>query len=586
MTSGNTYFVSCIVPARNEEGNITSVIAALTPVLQSVPIIRDYEIVVVDDNSTDSTGRLIDTLAQNDPHVRPVHRTTSPGFGNAIKAGMKEARGDILIPFMGDLSDNPHDIPRLVERIDEGYDVAYGSRFVEGGALNGYPKAKMIANRAFNNLVRLAFGIPFRDVTNAFKAYRREVIDEIGTDTLESIGFDLTVEIPIKAHILGFRSSEVPVQWTDRTAGEAKLKLSRNGSVYGKRFLNLFIHGNLVALKDLFRYFVKGSWLGIILALVFGLLILAFLFTLTGFSTIFSILATVSWPWIAASCIAILFSFVVRTWRWSVLLRSAGYVYPRDILFKCLMFSWFLNYILPARLGDIARAAALKTTSDAPFGMTLSTIVIERILDMITLALFLGVASMFVYKASFVYIEAGSFVIIAAMVLVLLMIYKYEETIIRLFERRIPSIRQSLVLLKKGLDEIATNPEAMVLCFILSIPVWLLEVSSIFFAARSVGYNLSFVYAATAGVVAFIVQALPLTPAGLGVQEASITGVLMLFSVPSALGMSIALVDHFARGLVIYIVGLIATIHIAFASRWFFRKNGKSDKELDKTHES
>jgi len=574
MTVNNSYFVSCIVPARNEEGNIAAVIDALSPVLSNSPVIHDYEIIVVNDNSTDSTGQLIDSLAQKDSHIHPVHRTSSPGFGNAIKTGMIEAKGDIVVPFMGDLSDNPHDIPRLVERIAEGYDVAYGSRFVEGGALNGYPQAKLIANRAFNNLVRLSFGIQYRDITNAFKAYRKEVLDKIGIDNLESSGFDLTVEIPIKAHILGFRSSEVPVQWYDRTSGEAKLKLSRNGSIYGKRFLSLFFHGNLVALKDLFKFFVKGSWLSIIIALLFGFLILAFLFTLTGFSTIFSLLENVSWYWIILSCIAILFSFVIRTWRWSVLLRSAGYVYPRDILFKCLMFGWFLNYLIPARLGDIARAVALKTTSDAPFGMTLSTIVIERIFDMVTLALFLGIASLFFYNSAFVYVEIGAFFIIAAMFCVLLIIYKYDETIIRFFEHRIPSIRPSLVLLKEGLVNISKNPEAMALCFLLSLPVWLLEIASIFFAARSVGYDLPFVYAAIAGVVAFMAQTLPLTPAGLGVHEASITGILMLFSVPSATGMSIALIDHFARGLVIYVFGLIATIHIAFASRWYFRNNG------------
>jgi uncharacterized protein (TIRG00374 family) len=578
MTAQNTYFISCVVPARNEEGNIKTVIDALSPVLNDSTLIDDYEIIVVDDNSTDSTGRLIEDLAQKDSHIRPFHRTTTPGFGNAIKTGMKEAKGDIVIPFMGDLSDNPHDIPRLVERIDEGYDVAYGSRFVEGGALNGYSRAKLIANRAFNNLVRLSFGIPYRDITNAFKAYRREVLDEIDIDSLESCGFDLTVEIPIKAHIHGFRSSEVPVQWYDRTSGEAKLKLSRNGSVYGKRFMSLFFHGNLVALKDLFRFFVKGSWLGIILALLFGLLILLFLFTLTGFSTIFTLLEHISWYWILLSCLAILLSFVIRTWRWSVLLRSAGYVYPRDILFKCIMFSWFLNYLIPARLGDIARAVALKTTSDAPFGMTLSTIVIERIFDMVTLALFLGIASLFFFQSYFVYIEIGAFAIIAAMLCVLTIIYQYDETIIRWFEHRIPSIRQSLTLLKEGLVSISKNPEAMVLCFLLSLPVWLLEIASIFFAARSVGYDLSFVYAATAGVVAFIAQTLPLTPAGLGVHEASITGILMLFSVPSAMGMSIALVDHFARGLVIYVFGMIATIHIAFASRWYIRINGGNGK--------
>jgi uncharacterized protein (TIRG00374 family) len=574
MTDEHSFFVSCIVPARNEEGNIAAVIAALSPVLASSPQIREYEIVIVDDNSNDSTGIVIDEFANRDPHIHPIHRTTSPGFGNALKAGMEVARGEIIIPFMGDLSDDPHDIPHLVARISEGYDIAYGSRFVAGGSLKDYPAEKFIANRAFNNLVRISFGMQNRDITNAFKAYRKEVIDTIGVDNLESSGFDLTVEIPIKAHILGFRSSEVPVHWYDRTEGEAKLKLSRNGSIYGKRFLNLFFHGNLVALKDLFSYFVKGSWWGIVLALLFGIMILAFLFTLTGFSSIFSLLNQVSWTWILLSCIAILFSFFVRTWRWSVLLRSAGYVFPRDILFKCLMFGWFLNYLIPARLGDIARAVALKTTADAPFGVTLSTLVIERILDMVTLALFLGIASLFFYKEAFVYVEIASFFIITALFLVLFIVYKYDERIIRLFEHRIPSIRQSLILLKEGLSNISKNPQALVLCCFLSVPVWLLEIASIFFAARSLGYNLSFVYSAVAGVVAFIAQALPLTPAGLGVHEASITGILMIFSVPGAMGMSIALVDHFARGVVIYIFGVIATIHIAFASRWFFRKNG------------
>lgn len=573
MTTKAPFFISCIVPAQNEEGNIVAVVGALSPVLSSSPLIRDYEIIIVDDNSTDSTGQLIDSLAKNDTHIRPVHRTSSPGFGNAIKSGMGEAKGDIIIPFMGDFSDNPQDILLLVGKINEGYDIAYGSRFIEGGSLKDYPWVKRIANRAFNNLLRLSFGIPHRDTTNAFKAYRKEVIDAIGISNFESSGFDITIEIPIKAHIYGFRSAEVPVHWYDRTAGEAKLKLSRNGSIYGKRFLKIFFYGNLVALKDLFKFFVKGSSLGIFIALLLGILILVFLFTLTGFSVIFSILEKVSWYWIFFCCIALLLSFAIRTWRWSVLLRSAGYVYPRDILFKCLMFSWFLNYLIPARLGDIARGVALKTTSDAPLGMTLSTIVIERIFDMVTLVLILGIASLFFYNPSFVYIEFGAVAIIVVMFCSLLIIFKYGETIIHFFEPRIHSLRESILLLNEGLISISKNPEAIVSCFFLSFLVWLFELSSIFFAARSVGFDLTFIDAIIAGVVAFMVIALPLTPASIGIYEATITGVLMLFSVPSAIGMSIALVDHFARGLIIYVFGLIATIHIAFASRWYFRNN-------------
>lgn len=565
-------FLSCIIPARNEEENIVVVIEALSEVLRNSPDLPFYEIIIVDDNSTDQTGSLIDNLAKNDSHLRTVHRTSSPGFGNAIKAGMREAKGDIIIPFMGDLSDDPKDVLLLMNGIEQGYDIAYGSRFIEGGSLKGYPRKKMIANRAFNNLVRFAFGMPNKDITNAFKAYRREVIEAIGIQNLESSGFDLTVEIPIKAHILGFRSIEIPVHWTDRTAGEAKLKLSRNGTVYGKRFLNLFFHGNIIALQDLFHYFIKGSWIGIILALLFGVLILVFLFTLTGFTVIFDILRQVSWIWIAMSCIAILFSFLMRTWRWSVLLRTAGYVYSRHILFNCLMFGWFLNYLIPLRLGDIARGVALKTTSDAPLGMSLSTIVIERIMDMITLTVLLGITSIFFYRESFFIVEVGAFFLAFAMILGLFLIYRYDEKFIRIFENRIPSIRQSIVLLKEGLLNISKNKGAILLTFTLSFPVWILEIASIFFAARSIGFNLLFTYATIAGIVAFIAQALPLTPAGLGIHEASIVGILLLFSVNSAIGMSIALVDHFARGVVIFIFGIISTVRIAFASRYYFKK--------------
>jgi len=358
--------VSVIIPARNEEGNLERLLKALIPVLENNQLTRDFELILVDDNSTDATGTIIDHHAQGDSRIIPVHRRDSPGFGNALKAGFSRASGDVLVPVMGDLSDDPHDIPQLIGKIAEGYDIAYGSRFVPGSIMERYPKAKWLANRAFNNLVRLSFGMPQRDITNAFKAYRREVIEAVGPTNLESTGFDLTVEIPVKAHVLGFRSAEVPVHWSDRTAGEAKLKLSRNGSIYGKRFLRLFFKGNLIALKDLFRYFVKGSWLGIALALVFGVLLLLALFTFAGFSTILSLLKGVSWPWVFLSCTAILVTFVLRTWRWSVILRSARHVYPRDMLFKCIMFSWFLNYLVPARLGDVARGVALKTTEDAP----------------------------------------------------------------------------------------------------------------------------------------------------------------------------------------------------------------------------
>jgi uncharacterized protein (TIRG00374 family) len=565
--------ISCVVPAHNEESNLENLITRLVPVLESHEATKNYELILVNDNSTDNTAAIINSLARENPHIKPVHRSSVPGFGNALKEGFRNAEGDLVIPVMGDLSDDPQDIPKLVKKIEEGYDIAYGSRFIQGGAAEGYPALKLFANRLFNNTVRFLFGIAHKDVTNAFKAYKRVVLDAIGIEHMEAEGFDLTVELPLKAHILGFRSVEVPVTWHGRERGVAKLKLSENGFVYGKRLLKLFFWGNLIALGDLFRAVVRGSWLGILLALLLGVLILAGIFTLSGFSEVFSILRTISLFWILLSCGAILLSFVLRTWRWSVLLRSAGYATPRGILFKCIMFSWFLNYLLPARVGDIARGVALKTTEGKPLGMTLSTIVLERAFDLVTLALLLVLPMTLFYRAQFLWLIVLSLGIAVALLVALIIVYKFERSLVKLLERRFQTIGGSVALLREGLVEIRGNTAALLLCFALSIPIWLFEIASIFFASKAIHFNLPFLFATVSGIAAFIAQALPVTPAGIGVHEASITGILGLFGIATSTGISIALVDHFARGLIVYIFGLISAIHIGFASRIYFTKN-------------
>lgn len=313
------------------------------------------------------------------------------------------------------------------------------------------------------------------------------MLDAIGIENIEAEGFDLTVEIPLKAHILGFKSAEVPVNWHGREKGEAKLKLSENGFVYGKRLLKLFFWGNLVALRDLFGSVMRGSWIGILGAIFLGLLILAGIFTFSGFSEVFGILRTVSLYWVLLSAGCILSTFILRTWRWSVILRSAGYVVPRGMIFKCIMFGWLLNYLLPARVGDIARGVALKTTEKAPLGMSLSTIVLERVFDMITLAFLLALPATLFYQEQFLWLEALAIGIAVALVLVLFIVYKFEGYIVRVLRNIIPSVKESIYLLKEGLDAIRGNTAAMALCFALSIPIWLFEISSIFFAAKAIG---------------------------------------------------------------------------------------------------
>jgi len=145
--------LSVVIPAHNEEGNLEPLISELIPVLDEHEETRDYELIIVNDNSTDATPTIIEKLAKENPRIKPVHRHSEPGFGKAIKEGFRNATGEIIITVMGDLSDDPKDIPKLVHKIEESHDIAYGSRVIEGGATEVYPKAKMIANRAFNNMV-------------------------------------------------------------------------------------------------------------------------------------------------------------------------------------------------------------------------------------------------------------------------------------------------------------------------------------------------------------------------------------------------------------------------------------------------
>jgi len=514
---------------------------------------------------------MIDNYAKNDPRIKAIHRNTTPGFGNAVRTGLKSATGDIIIPVMADLSDDPNDIVKMVRKIDEGYDIAYGSRFCKGGSTYDYPWKKMIANRVFNNTVRFLFGIRHKDITNAFKAYRREVLETIDFEKLEANGFDLTVEIPLKAHVLGFNSVEVPVSWTERKKGEAKLKISQNGTRYGKRLLKIFIVGNLLSLRDIFKSIIHASWVHMALAILAGIVLMFGIFSLAGFNQIFTIISGISIAYVVIACIMIFMTFVVRTWRWSILLRSSGYRVHVDNAFKCIMFGWLLNYILPARIGDFARALTIKTTENAPMSVALSTIVIERAMDMLTLAFILMLAIFIMAGDSQLYI-VGFLSLFAAIALVvaLMVIYRFENVIVKLTENRFKTISKSVIVFKESIRKIYKNPYAIAMCLVLSMPVWLFEVASIFFAAKAINFDLSVSLSVISGIVAFIAQAIPTTPAGIGVHEGAIASVLGLWGIDLSIGTSIALVDHFSRGIIIIIFGAISAIHIGFESRQYF----------------
>lgn len=238
--------LSVVIPARNEEGCIASTVQHLHLELRlhEVP----HEIVVVDDGSTDRTWPILQGLRADIAELAPVRNDGPHGFGRAIVCGLDHMTGDAVVVMMADESDDCRDVVRYWKTLNEGWDAAFGSRFMTGGGVIDYPWLKYRLNRLANLFIRVLFHIPLNDTTNAFKAYRRTVID--GCRPLISPHFNLTVELPLKSIVRGYSWTVLPITWRNRRTGEAKLKIKEMGSRY------LFI----VCYVWLEKYFSAGDY--------------------------------------------------------------------------------------------------------------------------------------------------------------------------------------------------------------------------------------------------------------------------------------------------------------------------------------
>ena len=219
---------SVIIPARDEEESLPATLTHLHEEFSrnNVP----HEIVVVDDGSRDKTWEVLQQLQQKIPTLRPIQNTDAHGFGRAITFGLRNCTGDAVVIMMADESDDARDAVRYWQLLNEGWDCVFGSRFIKGGGTFDYPRVKLFVNRLANFFIRIIFGISLNDTTNAFKAYRRTVIQ--GCEPLIAPHFNLTVEIPLKAIVRGYSWTVMPITWRNRRFGEAKLKMKEMGSRY------------------------------------------------------------------------------------------------------------------------------------------------------------------------------------------------------------------------------------------------------------------------------------------------------------------------------------------------------------------
>jgi dolichol-phosphate mannosyltransferase len=221
--------LSVVIPARDEEESLPSTLQEIFAALTAASI--PHEIVVVDDGSRDRTWTVLQELQKEIPTLAPTKNASGAnGFGRAVVWGLDRSRGDAIVIMMADSSDSPADAVKYWQLLNEGKDCAFGSRFMHGGEVIDYPRFKLFVNRIANFLVRVGFNIPLNDTTNAFKAYRRTVID--GCRPFLAPHFNLTVELPLKAIVRGYSFAITPISWRNRKHGVAKLKIKEMGSRY------------------------------------------------------------------------------------------------------------------------------------------------------------------------------------------------------------------------------------------------------------------------------------------------------------------------------------------------------------------
>lgn len=219
---------SVVIPAYNEANNLKTTLPPMVQKLNSAGI--HHEILVVNDNSTDDTVLVLQQLQKQYPSIRFVNNAPPNGFGLAVRRGLEEFDGEAVAIVMADGSDSPDDIVAFFNKIKEGYDCVFGSRFMTGGKVVDYPIHKRVLNRVANHFIRILFQLRYNDMTNAFKCYRREVI--AGLHPLLAHHFNLTVELPLKAIIRGYRYAVLPNSWHNRKEGVSKLKIREMGSRY------------------------------------------------------------------------------------------------------------------------------------------------------------------------------------------------------------------------------------------------------------------------------------------------------------------------------------------------------------------
>lgn len=233
--------ISFIIPFHNEEKNCIPMLDRVVKFALQNKFL--YEIIPIDDRSTDNTKSILTSVAKKNSHIKPIYRKLDREeegntMGKALIEGTKASSGSVVIWTMGDLADDAKTYLDIVDKINEGFDIVFGSRYMPGGSRGNLDVLKASLSSWGTLLARIFFGIPVHDITNAFRGFKKEIFEKI---KLDSTGFSISPEFAIKAYLAGFRLGEVPTVYTNRVEGVSSFKIFSMIKRYLSLYLNLFL---------------------------------------------------------------------------------------------------------------------------------------------------------------------------------------------------------------------------------------------------------------------------------------------------------------------------------------------------------
>lgn len=214
-------YLSIVMPVFNEEKTIEEMMEKTHSVLEKTR--KKYEIICVDDGSTDNSNETMHSIRRRMKNTRIVKHGKNKGLGAALKTGIKEAKGELIITIDSDLSHNPKDIVSFLEKIDSDFDMVIGSRYVPGGGMLGVPISRMIISRFTNLVFSVIFGMKIKDISSGYRCFKSKLKKEIISSS--SDGFSFQLESVVRCKKSGYRISEIPIILKYRTKGETKFNL-------------------------------------------------------------------------------------------------------------------------------------------------------------------------------------------------------------------------------------------------------------------------------------------------------------------------------------------------------------------------